>query len=91
MRTYPHQPKCDAALRHAQHTHDFAIPPARLAEISERIHTDRVSAMAESLGVERQQVYAALLQAGLCLCEVRPWFRRGLNPQKPTCVCPTDN
>lgn len=68
MRTYPHQPKCDAAL----HTHDFAIPPARLAEISERIHTDRVSAMAESLGVELQQVHAALLQAGLCLCEVRP-------------------
>lgn len=62
MRTYPHQPKCDAALGH-----DFTIPPARLAEISERIHTDRVAAMAEALGVERQQVHRALVQAGLCL------------------------
>lgn len=68
MRTYPNQPKCDAALRH---THDFTIPPARLAEISQQIHTDRVAAMAEALGVERQQVHRALVQAGLCLVPVR--------------------
>lgn len=68
MRTYPNQPKCDAALRH---THDFTIPPARLAEISQQIHTDRVAAMAEALGVERKQVHAALLQAGLVLCRVK--------------------
>lgn len=66
-RTYPDQPKCDAALADLP----FRIPPADLAKISERIHTDRVAAMAEALGVERQQVHRALVQAGLCLVPVR--------------------
>jgi hypothetical protein len=68
--TYPHQPKCDAALGlQSEYNDDFPciVSPARIEEFK----AANYEALAQALGIERQQVQAALLVAGLSLCKVR--------------------
>lgn len=72
MPTFDGQPKCDAGIRHAQHTHEFALSPERLAAYQNQQLIDRVLALAKAVGVDRDRVHRALVQQGLWLCPVRP-------------------
>lgn len=63
MSTYPHQPKCDAALGLPSEEFPFMVPPTRVAELA----AVNVDALAQALSLERQQVMQALSQTGLSL------------------------
>lgn len=61
--TYPHQPKCDAALARLHEDFPFMVPPTRIEEYR-AINAD---ALAQALSIERTQVLQALAQTGLGL------------------------
>lgn len=63
MSTYPHQPKCDAALGFPSEEFPFMVPPTRIEEYR-AVNAD---ALAKALSIERTQVLQALAQTGLSL------------------------
>lgn len=73
-RTYPDQPKADAGLRHAQHTHDFALSQQELVAKRDQLQAPYLDTLAAVLMVEREVLRKALAQAGMKLMpvEARP-------------------